>query len=124
MQHPYEIGVPVGGIKSIEEGILALFRELRNDDYKNNNTVRDENNLKSDMLSDMSYLMSDRGISEITGSTQHEYFHRKWDKIIQSGMGHDDLTFLNPMASRMLPPRDDLGLQTVNRLKSILVKKY
>ena len=34
-------------------------------------------------------------------------------------MDGDDLTFLNPMASKMLP-KDDVGIQTVRRLQKEL----
>ena len=49
---------------------------------------------------------------------EQEKFHKKWDKIIQSGM-QQDITFLNPMAHKMLP-KDDIGLLTVKRLKKEL----
>ena len=68
------------------------------------------------MISDMSRFASDKGVSEITGSTEQEIFHRKWEKIINSGMEKEDFTFLNPMASKMLP-REDLGMKTVLRLQ-------
>ena len=71
------------------------------------------------MVSDLSKFNSDQGVSELTGSTEQELFHRKWEKVINSGMEKEDLTFLNPMASRMLK-RDDAGIQTVNRLQKEL----
>ena len=77
--------------------------------------MSNNNRLASDMISEMSHLQSDKGISELTGLTEQDIFHRKWEKIINSGMEKDDLTFLNPMASKMLP-KDEPGIQTVNRL--------
>jgi len=38
------------------------------------------------MLSDMSYFASEKGLSELTSSTDHERFYNKWEKIISSGM--------------------------------------
>ena len=70
------------------------------------------NKLAFDMISDMSHFVSDKGVSEITGSTEQEMFHRRWEKIINSGMEKEDLTFLNPMASKMLP-RNEVGVRTV-----------
>ena len=71
------------------------------------------------MVSDLSHFASDKGVSELTGVTEQELFHRRWEKIINSGMESEDLTFLNPMASRMLP-QSDAGLQTVKRLQKEL----
>ena len=65
-------------------------------------------NWQSDLASDISYFQSEKVLSELTGSTEQERFHKKWDKIIQSGMT-TDLTYLNPMAHKLLP-KDDLGL--------------
>ena len=48
-------------------------------------------------------------MSELTGMTEQDLFHRKWERIINSGMDKDDLTFLNPMASKMLP-KEELGI--------------
>ena len=71
------------------------------------------------MVSELSRITSDKGISELTGATEQEMFHRRWEKIINSGMEKEDLTFLNPMASKMLP-REDAGIQTVKRLQKEL----
>ena len=60
------------------------------------------NQLAGDMFSEISRLNSDKGVSELTGETEQQIWHRKWEKIINSGMEKDDLTFLNPMASKML----------------------
>ena len=35
-----------------------------------------------DLMSDLTHLMSDKGVSEMTGSTEQEKFHKKWDGII------------------------------------------
>lgn len=67
------------------------------------------NNLVSDMVSDLSKYNTDRGVSELTGMTEQDLFHRRWEKVINSGMEKEDLTFLNPMASKMLR-KDDAGL--------------
>ena len=61
------------------------------------------------MVSDLSKFQTDRGVSELTGATEQEIFHRRWERIISSGMEKDDLTFLNPMASWMLR-KEDAGL--------------
>ena len=53
-------------------------------------------------MSDLTNFMSEHGISEATGSTEQEKFHKKWDGIISSGMT-TDLNWLNPMAHKMLP---------------------
>lgn len=67
------------------------------------------------MVSELSRFNSDKGVSELTGITEQDLFHRRWEKIINSGMEKEDLTFLNPMASKMLP-REEPGIQTVKRL--------
>ena len=77
------------------------------------------NKLAYDMLSDLSHLNSEKAISDITGETEQQLFNRRWEKIINSGMDKEDLTFLNPMASKMLQ-RDDAGLNTVKRLQKEL----
>lgn len=61
------------------------------------------------MVSDLSKYNSDRGVSELTGLSEQELFYRKWERVISSGMEKEDLTFLNPMASKMLK-RDDAGI--------------
>ena len=61
------------------------------------------------MVSDLSRFNSDKGVSELTGATEQELFHRRWEKIINSGMEKEDLTFLNPMASKMLK-REEPGI--------------
>jgi len=66
------------------------------------------------MLSDMSYFASEKGLSELTSSTDHERFYNKWEKIISSGM-QEDHRQLNPMATRILP-KEDAGLKSVDRL--------
>ena len=38
------------------------------------------------MVSDLTYFYSDKAYSELTGETDQERFHKRWDKIIQSGM--------------------------------------
>ena len=116
------IGGAVGGVKQIEEAILEQYRALKREDKSNRRSDEasgNKNNLMSDMMSDLSQLNSDKGISELTGTTEQEVFYRKWEKIINSGMEKEDLTFLNPMASRMLP-RDDPGILAVNRLQKEL----
>ena len=116
------IGGAVGGVKQIEEAILEQYRALKREEKSNRRSDEasgNKNNLMSDMMSDLSQLNSDKGISELTGTTEQEVFYRKWEKIINSGMEKEDLTFLNPMASRMLP-RDDPGILAVNRLQKEL----
>ena len=77
------------------------------------------NKLALDMISDMSHFVSEKGVSEITGATEQEMFHRRWEKIINSGMEKEDLTFLNPMASKMLPKHDS-GVSNILRLQKEL----
>ena len=67
------------------------------------------------MLDDMSYFESQKTVSDITGTTEHEVFYSKWEKIIKSGM-EEDFTRLDPMAYKILP-KDDIGLLTVARLR-------
>lgn len=109
----------IGGVKQIEEAILDSYRGLKREDRETrrmDEASSNGNNLVSDMVSDLSRFNSDKGISELTGVTEQEVFHRKWEKIINSGMEREDLTFLNPMASKMLK-RDDPGILAVNRLQ-------
>jgi len=109
------IGVTGGGIRRIEESLLEQYRALKKDEKdrrREDGAKGSANKLAFDMVSDMSRFASDKGFSEITGSTEQEVFHRKWEKIINSGMEKEDLLFLNPMASKMLP-REDLGVKTV-----------
>jgi hypothetical protein len=40
----------------------------------------------SDMISDMSYFTSEKGLSELTSASDHERFYNKWEKVISSGM--------------------------------------
>ena len=118
-----QIGIK-GGVRQIEEALLEQYRALRREDKsrkREDEVSCNTNRLASDMVSELSYLQSDRGISDMTGETQQERFHRKWEKIINSGMDKEDLTFLNPNASLMLPRTgNDPGLQTVKRLQKEL----
>jgi len=71
--------------------------------------------MERQILDDMSYFESNKTVSDITGTTDHEQFYAKWEKIIKSGM-EEDLTRLDPMAFKILP-KDDIGLLTVARLR-------
>ena len=102
--------------------MLEQYRALKRDDKayrREDEKSANSNHLAGDMVSELSRITSDKGISEITGATEQEMFHRRWEKIINSGMEKEDLTFLNPMASKMLP-REDAGIQTVKRLQKEL----
>ena len=101
-----------GGLRQIEEALLEKYRALKRgdrDSRREDESSIGGNQLAFDMLSDLSHLTSDKGVSELTGTTEQEIFHKKWEKIINSGMEKEDLTFLNPMASRMLP-QENIGL--------------
>ena len=96
------IGVnEVGSTKEIEQAILSLFRALKKETKQRLEDGRKEPN-HLDLMSDLTNFMSEHGISEATGSTEQERFHKKWDGIISSGMT-TDLNWLNPMAHKMLP---------------------
>ena len=67
------IGGAVGGVKQIEEAILEQYRALKREDKSNRRSHEasgNKNNLMSDMMSDLSQLNSDKGISELTGTTE------------------------------------------------------
>ena len=102
--------------RETEEIILSLFGSLRRE-RKQRLNENNKGHIQSDLASDISYFQTD-AFSELTGESEQEKFHKKWDKIIQSGM-QQDITFLNPMAHKMLP-KDDIGLLTVKRLKKEL----
>ena len=110
-------GVGGGATRETEEIILSLFSSLRRE-RKHRLQEHNKGQVQSDLASDLSYFYSEKACTELTGETEQERFHKKWDKIIQSGMT-TDLTHLNPMAHKMLP-KDDLGLLTVKRLKKEL----
>ena len=109
------IGIEAGGIRQVEAALLEQYRALKRDEREHRQEKMSDasaNKLAFDMISDMSHFVSDKGVSEITGSTEQGMFHRRWEKIINSGMEKEDLTFLNPMASKMLP-RNEVGVRTV-----------
>ena len=92
--------------------MLEQYRALKRDDKayrREDEKSANSNQLAGDMVSELSRITSNQGISELTGATEQEMFHRRWEKIINSGMEKEDLTFLNPMASKMLP-REDAGI--------------
>ena len=67
------IGGAVGGVKQIEEAILEQYRALKREEKSNRRSDEasgNKNNLMSDMMSDLSQLNSDKGISELTGTTE------------------------------------------------------
>ena len=76
------IGVhEVGSTKETEQAILTLFRALRRE-TKQRLEEGEREQVPLDLMSDLTHLMSDKGVSEMTGSTEQEKFHKKWDGII------------------------------------------
>ena len=67
--------------RETEEIILSIFESLRRERKKKLDEIN-KGYGQSDLVSDFSYFQSEQALSELTGSTEQERFHKKWEKII------------------------------------------
>ncbi|CDW78999.1 ww domain containing protein [Stylonychia lemnae] len=102
--------------QNFETEILNDYNYLRNKTRQDNERAKQSLN-SSALILNQTPESSD--ITQITGQTEYDRHYQKWEKIIKSGTGENQLNFFNEYAVAMLP-KEDLGIKTINRLQKAL----
>ncbi len=95
---------------------MRLETDLLNDyNYLRVKTRQDSAQAASSVRQNSSPYSVNRSVFS-ENQSEHELFMQKWDKILRSGMGNQELTYLNEYATMMLP-REDPAMKAVKRFQ-------